>query len=242
MLFGKKYREIVSDLNAQAETDDERRLMNQIDQATAPWREADDQVMKLSLAGNRAQASIVYRERALPCFDSVIRAAEQVLQFHQKRVEEINQSRSLLTARMSLAILIVGLGLLACTALFTTLISRSIAKPLHATIAHLGDVARGDVSSDMPAEYLKRGDEIGLLATGMQTMSNSLRGLIGNITEGIGVLSASSAELSANSTQMSHGSHQASDKAHAVAAAAEQMTTNVTSVASGMEQASIQAT
>ena len=50
------------------------------------------------------------------------------------------------------------------------------------------------------------------------------------------MLSSSSAELSANSGQMSDGSRQASDKAHAVAAAAEQMTANVVSVAAGMEQ------
>jgi methyl-accepting chemotaxis protein len=40
-------------------------------------------------------------------------------------------------------------------------------------------------------------------------------------------MSSSSAELSANSGQMSEGSREASGKAHAVAAAAEQMTANV---------------
>ena len=51
-------------------------------------------------------------------------------------------------------------------------------------------------------------------------------------------MSPASAELSASSARMSDGSREASDKAHAVAAAAEQMTANVMSVASGMEQTS----
>jgi methyl-accepting chemotaxis protein len=234
----KEYRGIITDLKAHAETDHERRLMDQLDQATAPWREADDRVMKLAVAGKRVEAANAYREHALPCFEGVVQAVEDMLQWRKRRVEEINQSRNLLIARMLLAILAGGLLLLACTAVFTTLITRSIAKPLEATVAHLGEVARGNVSRDVATEYLERGDEIGLLAKGMQTMSVGLRGVLKDITSGIHALSASSSELSANSSQMSDGSHQASGKAHAVAAAAEQMTANVVSVAAGMEQTS----
>jgi methyl-accepting chemotaxis protein len=232
----KEYRGIIGDLKAQAESDEERRLMNQIDQVTTPWREADDAVMKLSLAGKRAEASIAYRQQALPCFDGVVRAVDTVLRYHQRRVGEIKESGDQLTTQMSVALLVVGLLVLACTAIFTTLISRSIAKPLKAAVIHLDQIAGGDISRDMPAEFLERGDEIGLFAKSMQTMSASLRELIRNIGDGIGVLSSSSADLTSNSGQMSDGSREASDKAHSVAAAAEQMSANVISVASGMDQ------
>jgi len=232
----KEYRGMIADLTAQAENDEERRLMGQLDRATAPWREADDGVMKLAMTGRRSEAATAYREHALPCFEGMVQAAEGVLQFHRNRVGEINEEVSRLTARASLAILAAGLLLLGCTAGFIALIARSISKPLQATVKHLSDVARGDVSGDVPAVYLARGDEIGLLANGMQTMSVSLRSVLKDITGGIQVLSSSSAELSANSNRMSDGSREASGKAHSVATAAEQMTANVMSVASGMEQ------
>ena len=59
---------------------------------------------------------------------------------------------------------------------------------------HLENVASGDMLTDMPADYLGREDEIGLLAQSMQTMSGSLRNMIGKVNEGIGVLASSSAE------------------------------------------------
>jgi methyl-accepting chemotaxis protein len=234
----KEYRGLFADLQARAETGDERRLLDQLDRAFAPWREADDRVMKLALAGKRAEASTAYRQQALPCFESGVRAVEDVLAWHRSRVEEIDQSRNRLTSRMSLGILAAGLLVLAGTAVFTTLITRSVAKPLAATVARLGEVARGDVSGDAPAEFLERRDEIGLLARATQAMSGNLRNIINEITVGIHVMSPASAELSASSARMSDGSREASEKAHAVAAAAEQMTANVMSVASGMEQTS----
>src|SRR5579871_2498058 len=118
----REYRGIITDLLNQAESDEERRLMGQVDRATAPWREADDQVMKLAQAGKRTEASEVYRERAVPCFEGVVSAVGDVLQWRKKRVEEINQFRNLLIARMSLMILLAGLLFLAGTAMFTTLI------------------------------------------------------------------------------------------------------------------------
>jgi len=115
-------------------------------------------------------------------------------------------------------------------------VTRSISKPLAVAVAHLGEVAGGDVSRDVAKEYLERADEVGLLSKALQTMSTSLREVLHEIKGGIRVLSSSSARLSANSGLMSDSSREASERAHSVAAAAEQMTANVGSVAAGMGQ------
>jgi methyl-accepting chemotaxis protein len=117
-------------------------------------------------------------------------------------------------------------------------ITRSITKPLAQAGQHLDEISQGDLTQEVPPEYLERTDEIGLLCQAMQSMSASLREVVGNITGGIQVVSSSSTELSANSGQMSDGAREAAEKAQAVAAAAEQMTANVVSVAAGMEQTS----
>jgi methyl-accepting chemotaxis protein len=124
------------------------------------------------------------------------------------------------------------------TAIFLTrVIAGGITKPTEAAAAGLGRIARGDLTNDVAPENLKRGDEIGVLFNAMQTMSVSLRGVLKDVSDGIYVLSSSSAELSANSGQMSQGGQRASEMAHSVAAAAEQMSANVMSVSAGMEQA-----
>jgi methyl-accepting chemotaxis protein len=115
-------------------------------------------------------------------------------------------------------------------------LTRGIATPVATVLAHLDQIAQGDLSQDASPELQTRADEIGALARGTQTMTVALRKMIHEISSGIGVLSLSSAELTATSTQMTSGSRQASDKAHSVAAAAEEMSSNIASVAAGMEQ------
>ena len=103
------------------------------------------------------------------------------------------------------------------------LLTRSIAKPLGMAIAHLAEVAKGDLSKDAPAEFQARGDEIGTLARAKQLMITNLRKMVQDLSSGVEILSSSSAELSANSGQMSEGGQKTSEKAHSVAAAAEEM-------------------
>ena len=116
-------------------------------------------------------------------------------------------------------------------------LTRAIATPLKVVVAHLAEIAQGDLSKDASAELQARGDGIGALARSKQTMIIALRKMIQEISGGIQVLSSSSTKLMASSAEMTSGSRQASDRAHSVSAAAEEMSSNITSVASGMEQA-----
>ncbi len=113
------------------------------------------------------------------------------------------------------------------------LATRGIRGPLKEAVSVLQSIAAGDLTKDLKCTS---NDEIGDMADAVRTMTSSLRAMIGEISSGVTVLSASSAELSANSTQVSESSRQVSDRAHSVAAAVEQMNSNVVSVAAGMEQ------
>jgi len=116
-------------------------------------------------------------------------------------------------------------------------IRQSITKPLTAVVGHLDQIVGGDVSGNVAPEYLARRDEIGLLGQSMQTMSETLRGMMREISDGSGVMFASSSELYTSSGKMSDGSRAALANTHAVAATAEQMHVNMVSVAASMEQA-----
>jgi methyl-accepting chemotaxis protein len=129
---------------------------------------------------------------------------------------------------------LIAIGAAVCGGI---VLARNIATPLAATVAHLGQIAQGDLSKDEVPEFQTRGDEIGILARAMQTMVVALRKMIHEVSTGIQSLSSSSMELMANSKEMSSGSRDACDRAHSVSAAAEEMSSNITSVAASMEQA-----
>jgi methyl-accepting chemotaxis protein len=111
---------------------------------------------------------------------------------------------------------------------------RSITKPLTLTVSHLENVAKGDLSQELPPEFETRGDEIGQLSRSIGSMLTTLRSMIGEIRSGIGSLTVASSGLVEASESVKVGSRDASDKAQMVAAATEEMSSNVSSVAAGM--------
>lgn len=85
------------------------------------------------------------------------------------------------TALTAFAIIIV-LGLAMGTAA-TLLISRSIAKPLEESVEILDAVANGDLTQNVPADMLDRQDEIGKMVNALQSMSESLREVLGTVSQ-----------------------------------------------------------
>ncbi len=234
--FRKGYMADLDELATLSNSADGNRRRETMVQTLTQWREADLKVIAASEADNQGEALKLYREQVIPRFQELGAALTDYQAYRQRQVDQINQTQHASVFRTRVLLLAFGGVWLAISCALGVVIAGSISKPLEAAVKHLEEVAAGDMLNDMSAEYLEREDEIGLLSQSMQTMSGSLRNMIGKVNEGIGVLSSSSGELSANSGKMSDGSREASGKAHAVAAAAEQMTANVVSVAAGMEQ------
>ncbi|HUO29703.1 MAG TPA: methyl-accepting chemotaxis protein [Bryobacteraceae bacterium] len=231
----KEYSEALEFLKNRATTDEDRVLLRKFDEVIGPWREYNGQVVQAVQAGQHPDAARV-REQSGARFEALRSVAFEYKRYRQDRLEVFEKERQATVSRVEMWLIAMAGFALIITIVLGRLIGRGITVPLEKTVAILGGVAGGDIRQDVAADLLGRGDEIGLLSKATQTMSVSLRGLIGEISTEIGVLSASSSELSANSGQMSDGSRDASGKAHSVAAAAEQMTANVASVAAGMEQ------
>jgi methyl-accepting chemotaxis protein len=170
----KEYRKLIADLKASAENDEERRLIGQVEEATAPWRDADDAVMKFAIGGKQAEAAAVYRDRAVPCFNAVVRSLEAVLHFHTARVTEINKAQEVLTSQMTSGLVAMGLFFLTGTAIFITLITRSITKPLAQAIGLVASVAEGDLTHTVSVSSR---DEVGQMLNALNQMVTNLKSL-----------------------------------------------------------------
>jgi methyl-accepting chemotaxis protein len=232
----KAYLGALQDFKARADTPKSKQHAADLEELVQAFIAANSRVLEIAIAGHRSEAAKEFQEKSLPLSTKLRAKAAEAEKWQQQLVDENEEQRKTAQSSIWLALILGSLVAVVVALVGGLLLTRSIAKPLAVAVTHLDQIARGDVSGDIAAEYLERRDEIGLLAKGMQAMSQSLRQVLKEITNGIQVLSSSSAELSANSAQMMQGSQQASGKAHAVAAAAEQMTANVVSVASGMEE------
>ncbi|CAM3491657.1 methyl-accepting chemotaxis protein [Nocardioides zeicaulis] len=112
-------------------------------------------------------------------------------------------------------------------------VTRSITRPLGRAIAVLQSVAAGDLASRLQED---RKDEIGDLATALNSAVGDLGSTLSEIAGTAVQLAGASEELSAVSGQMTGSAADASAQAGLVSSAAGQVSSNVQTVAAATEQ------
>ena len=220
-------------------TPDDRALYDAIKSSRADFVSAQAEVLNASIRMSKKEAMALIDSRLKPSF---LKFSETTVAETKLNKDHGDGSAKAITASVKGAKRGVLFGLLLAVAVagwIAVFIGRGITIPLGRFIVHFGEIAKGDLSKDAPAEFQTRGDEIGILACAKQSMILALRKMILEISSGVKVLSSSSTALLTSSTEMMAGSRHASDKAHSVSTAAEEMSSNITSVAAGMEQTTV---
>jgi methyl-accepting chemotaxis protein len=115
----------------------------------------------------------------------------------------------------------------------SNLFANAITDPLRRALGLAKAVADGDLTQTVE---INRSDEIGDLATALNTMSSSLRTMMEEVANTSGSVSESSEQMSAVSESMASSADTVSSQSSTVAAAAEEMSTNMTGVAAAVEQ------
>lgn len=228
-------------------TDRGRRLVSDLEEEYLAWRrhyvELDRLINRFVNSTDdeqRAELYVQYRdasERMIPASDRMgalfVQLTENNTTNTNRMMNEAMGMATLLEWTMLTAAII---GVLLAVVL-GTLISRSIAGPLSKGVSIADNIARQNLSEEVPSDLLKRSDEIGELARSMQAMTENLRDVITEIYGGVQTMASSSTELSAISSQTSQNVSSMSQLTATVAAAAEESSTNTISVAASMEQA-----
>jgi methyl-accepting chemotaxis protein len=226
----------MAEMKAAADTDKGKKMMGILETAMERWKTSNAEIVKLASLGQRAAATEYYRTESQDRYGDVKAGIGDLLEYRRDQLEKINVQRNILLKKIIAALLGIGALVIGIAVVFGRALTKNIARPLEAAALLLTGIAGGDISHDVPVNFLGRGDEIGSLAQAMQSMSANLREMVRHISDGIEVLSSSSKALLATSLQMTNGSRNASDKAHLVSAATGQMSSNITSIAAGMEQ------
>ncbi len=132
-------------------------------------------------------------------------------------------------------IIVISIITIAAGLLLAFIISRSVSDPVKKVIEFTESLSQGDF---MKTLEIDRKDEIGSLASALDSLVTSLRRMFRESNNGAYTLNASSLNLSSISEQMKQGARGNSRRAGAVASAAEEMSSNMNSVAAASEEAS----
>ncbi|NQD95790.1 HAMP domain-containing protein, partial [Pseudomonas sp. CrR25] len=124
---------------------------------------------------------------------AVLNLAEAAQVGEEQNMRDASRQALVMLGVMGAAAVVLGV-------LAALLISRSIVAPLRQTVAFAQRIAEGDLSQDLP---LERRDELGQLLAAMQSMTGSLRNLVGRIGGGVSQIAAAAEQLSAITAQTS---------------------------------------
>lgn len=130
-----------------------------------------------------------------------------------------------------------GLSVVAIIAvtILALFIATGIANPLIQSAKVLERVAQGDLTQNV---QVTTQDEVGQLGTAVNKLTASFREVIRNILQGTQTLTASSTQLNATADEMTKNAEGTTQQSATVAAAAEEMATNMRAMASSTEEMS----
>ncbi|MGA7342084.1 MAG: methyl-accepting chemotaxis protein [Terracidiphilus sp.] len=215
-----------------------REQMQNIQTAVGNARDLNVRVVDMAMKGDDAKALSEFAGEGSTKGQAIFQAMADYCDWQQQQVKETQQAMEQVQSRVYWVLAIMILVSVGLTVVFAGMVSRSITAPVLLGVSVVQRISEGDVSQNVPEAMRARKDELGDLARAMQTMSESLRKLLGGIANGVQTLAASATELSAVSKQTASGTASMSEKATTVAAAAEEASANTMSIAAGMEQSS----
>ena len=213
----------------------EREILQKIQVAYAKYFAASQQASELMDEGKNADAAeLLESDATVASFNTMLGAIRDDLALNAKYGMEASIVASASSSRYTwisagAAILIVIL----CT-LTGLILTKLIVPPLEEATAALERLAHNDLTVRMD-EFGR--DEIGRLASALNTSVASMRGVLQSVAHGAKTLSASTAEISTRSTQTVGNSVQASEKTNQIAAAAQEMTATIGEISHNVETA-----
>lgn len=154
-------------------------------------------------------------------------------------------------ARMAIIIIIISVALLVI--FISVLIASLVAKPIKQTAEHLKTLSNADFTQELPQKFLKRKDELGLLAKSVNIMSNSVRSIIKDfINEARGVkenvaissqnlndLASQIEDVSATTEEISAGMQETSASTEQMNATSAEIESAVDSIATKAQKGSV---
>lgn len=112
--------------------------------------------------------------------------------------------------KMQSKIFFIAVAIMAVSLVFVYIVGNMISKPILAGVAHAEKIASLDISEDVSGRYMQNRDEIGRLARALQSMTENLRSIVGEISESSEQVSASSQELTATAQQSANAAEEVS--------------------------------
>ena len=136
-------------------------------------------------------------------------------------------------AKVERILLIMGIITVILSILTAFIITRSITRPMNEAVAATHRLSKGDLTARVE---VKSRDETGQLLAALNTMSENLKDIVGDVKSASDNVASGSQQLSASSQQMSQGATEQAASVEEASSSMEQMAANIRQNADNSQQ------
>jgi methyl-accepting chemotaxis protein len=205
----------------------ERALFAQLEQRLQAFRGISQEVLALGLVNRNTEANELLHSTHGPAAIALNEASmalrERVRLRNDSAIAALEDSANALTR----AVLIAGALFIVAAIVVSLIITRSISSQLGYTLSAVRRIADGDLTTDLRPEGESEPAQV---LRAVQSMQQSLRGMVRTIGEATGKLGDSAAHLSGATQQVRLASDSQAELAAAMAASLEELSTSITHV------------
>ncbi|MGA2168495.1 MAG: methyl-accepting chemotaxis protein [Terracidiphilus sp.] len=199
------------------------------------YQDASDRGINLLAAGKTGDAlDLLSSDAVAASLAEALGAADNGFQGYANLGMEKSSTATTASSRSTWINAGVTLLIVLLCALTGTMLTRLIVPPLQAATAALERMAEKDLTVYMDESGA---DEIGRLATALNTSVASMRSVLQSVAHAADTLSAATTEISARSVQSAGNAHTQSSKTNQIAAAAQEMTATIGEISHNAENA-----
>ncbi|GAA0498149.1 hypothetical protein Ade02nite_53260 [Paractinoplanes deccanensis] len=230
------FEEDLATLRADHLSDPEQGAVAAAEQAFGEFMEVDEQVIALYRQGTASaanQANDLVSGRALELMDEIISAIDELTALTTTAAADAQAEATAAANTARTFMVVAGILALALAALLAFVVTRSITRPLGATVATLRSVAGKDLTVRAPEGGR---DELATMGCAMNRTLEVLLDTFNRISDHSRTLAGASHELTAASGRIAEAAAGASDQSDRVASAAEEVSLSVQTVAAGTEE------
>jgi methyl-accepting chemotaxis protein len=212
----------------------EKQLYDKMLAQRAVYTSARDAAVKAKAAGNADESARMLDQEFMPASKVYLESLRQLVAMQRERIDATAVA---IGERADAGVTLMGMlaaGAAVLGAVFCSLLSASIVRPIRTAVRAAETVAAGDLSQRIDDSAR---DETGALLRALRQMRDNLGAIVTEVRGGTDTIATASAEISAGNLDLSGRTEQQASALEETAASMEELTTTVRNNADNARQA-----
>ncbi|WP_085813747.1 methyl-accepting chemotaxis protein [Geoanaerobacter pelophilus] len=214
--IGKQFDE----LKKIVQSESGKKLLAAVVDERAQYIESQKLVIGLIESGNKAQATSELMTSVRKTQTAYFAAIDKMLEHQQKGLENVGKESDAMIQQSRLVVIGLLAAAIALSVLLAVVIVRSITVPVRELIAANDRLADKDLTVCIT---LSGNDELGHLADSSRRVVESLREILGQVSDSSAQIAAASSQLQSTAVQIATGAEEVASQTSSVATASEEM-------------------